>query len=554
MVNALVIRRGTQLAKAQKALRAAQYVRMSTDFQRYSIQNQAAAIAAYAQQRNLTIVRTYVDEGRSGLRIKGRPGLMELIEDVQSGNAEFDHILVYDVSRWGRFQDVDESAHYEFVCKRNGIKVAYCAEQFDNDGSLLSSIFKNIKRVMAAEYSRELGVKVHTGQSRVAGLGYRVGGPLTFGLRRELVDESARSKGRLTKGERKALHTDRVRLQRGPDKETAVVRRIFHQFVIERKSYSQITRELNRAKVTNQGRPWSGAMIRIILMNENYIGNIVYNRTTRPIGQKLVNNPQDRWIRGLAVIDPIVDPNLFARAQKIMAERRIQIPEDQMLLRLRTALHRKGKLSWTIINNTPGLPSAGTYAEHFGPLRKIYALLGYEPGRYCDWIDSRVFWSDVLAKHANQVAETLRIEQSIKAVVEQSGAGLMVNGKLKITFLVARRLPKRGPNESPHWRAFRGKTSAGVLVVLRLNELNTAVKNYLVIPASWGTGTGAWVTLSDSVLARENAVRVDSLDEVIRQIKTRLLEYDYAAPTKPTLKNKRRKLGRPKTKNGRVRH
>ena len=75
MVNALVIRRNTQLEKAQRALRAAQYVRMSTDFQRYSIQNQAAAIAAYAQQRNLSIIRTYVDEGRSGLRIKGRPGL-----------------------------------------------------------------------------------------------------------------------------------------------------------------------------------------------------------------------------------------------------------------------------------------------------------------------------------------------------------------------------------------------------------------------------------------------------------------------------------------------
>jgi DNA invertase Pin-like site-specific DNA recombinase len=136
--------------------RAAQYVRMSTDYQRYSIQNQAAAIAAYAQQRNLSIVRTYVDEGRSGLRIKGRPGLIELIEDVQSGRADFDHILVYDVSRWGRFQDVDESAHYEFVCKRNGVKVAYCAEQFDNDGSLLSSIVKNIKRVMAAGIAESL--------------------------------------------------------------------------------------------------------------------------------------------------------------------------------------------------------------------------------------------------------------------------------------------------------------------------------------------------------------------------------------------------------------
>src|SRR5215207_1392485 len=236
MANALIVRRNTQLAKAQKALRAAQYVRMSTELQRYSIQNQAAAIAAYAQQRNLSIVQTYIDHGRSGLRIKGRPGLIELIEDVQSGKADFDHILVYDVSRWGRFQDVDESAHYEFVCKQKGVRVAYCAEQFDNDGSLLSSIVKNIKRVMAAEYSRELSVKVHTGQSRIAGLGYRVGGPLTFGLYREMVDEKQRSKGKLAKGECKALKTDRVRLRLGPDEEAAVVRWIFQQFVVERKT------------------------------------------------------------------------------------------------------------------------------------------------------------------------------------------------------------------------------------------------------------------------------------------------------------------------------
>src|SRR6478609_7401990 len=182
MGNSLVVRKGTDLAGRSRALRAAQYVRMSTDFQRYSIQNQAAAIAAYAQQKNFSIVRTYVDEGRSGLRIKGRAGLIKLIDDVQSGSADFDHFLVYDVSRWGRFQDIDESAHYEFICKQAGIKVAYCAEQFDNDGSLMSSIVKNIKRVMAAEFSRELSAKVHAGQCRLAGLGFRQGGPTGYAL------------------------------------------------------------------------------------------------------------------------------------------------------------------------------------------------------------------------------------------------------------------------------------------------------------------------------------------------------------------------------------
>jgi DNA invertase Pin-like site-specific DNA recombinase len=103
--------------------RAAQYVRMSTDYQQYSIQNQAAVIATYAELHKLTIVRTYRDEGESGLRIENRTGLTELIEDVRSGQTDFGHLLVFDVSRWGRFQDVDESAHYEFICRQAGIRV-----------------------------------------------------------------------------------------------------------------------------------------------------------------------------------------------------------------------------------------------------------------------------------------------------------------------------------------------------------------------------------------------------------------------------------------------
>lgn len=116
--------------------------------------------------------------------------MIELIDDVRGGRADFDHILVYDVSRWGRFQDVDESAYYEFTCRQAGIKVCYCAEEFDNDGSVIASIVKNLKRVMAAEYSRELSVKVHAGACRVASLGSKQGGAISYGLKRELVDEN----------------------------------------------------------------------------------------------------------------------------------------------------------------------------------------------------------------------------------------------------------------------------------------------------------------------------------------------------------------------------
>jgi predicted site-specific integrase-resolvase len=104
-------------------VRAAQYVRMSTDQQKYSTQNQAEAIAAFAAGRGLTVVRTYADEGRSGLDIDRREALQNLIDDVRTGRADFKFILVYDVSRWGRFQDADKSAYYEFICKEAGLQV-----------------------------------------------------------------------------------------------------------------------------------------------------------------------------------------------------------------------------------------------------------------------------------------------------------------------------------------------------------------------------------------------------------------------------------------------
>src|SRR5688572_17145706 len=110
MTKTLFSFRGVTPTNNQVARRAAQYVRMSTDLQRYSTSNQKQAIGAYAVERNIEIVRTYTDEGRSGLTIVGRDGLQDLITDVQFARANFDCILVYDVSRWGRFQDVDESA------------------------------------------------------------------------------------------------------------------------------------------------------------------------------------------------------------------------------------------------------------------------------------------------------------------------------------------------------------------------------------------------------------------------------------------------------------
>ena len=82
---------------------AVAYIRMSTEHQEFSPDIQRRFIQKYAKEQGLILTREYLDEGRSGLSAEKRPQFLSLINFVQSGNADFSHILVYDISRWGRF-------------------------------------------------------------------------------------------------------------------------------------------------------------------------------------------------------------------------------------------------------------------------------------------------------------------------------------------------------------------------------------------------------------------------------------------------------------------
>src|SRR5882762_7707385 len=309
--------------------RAAEYVRMSTEHQQYSTENQQEVIRQYAESRSMTIVRTFADAGKSGLRINDRDGLQLLIHDVEHGNADFSAILVYDVSRWGRFQDADESAYYEYICRRAKIEVHYCAEQFENDGSPISTIVKGVKRAMAGEYSRELSAKVFIGQCRLIELGFRQGGAPGFGLRRMLCDVTGQRKGVLARGEQKSIQTDRVILVPGPQEEVEIVRWMYRMFVEERIVESKLARMLNERGIrTDLSRAWTRGCVHQVLTSEKYVGNNVYNRISFKLKKKRVVNTPDMWIRGDSAFESIIPVDLFAKAQSIIQERSRKFTND----------------------------------------------------------------------------------------------------------------------------------------------------------------------------------------------------------------------------------
>lgn len=549
MTNALVVHKA-HLPKSLLGSRAAQYVRMSTERQQYSIENQATVIAAFAHARNLTIVRTYRDEGESGLLLKNRSGLTQLLEDVQSGETDFGHILVYDVSRWGRFQDVDESAHYEFVCKHAGIKVTYCAEQFDNDGSMLSSIVKNIKRVMAAEYSRELSAKVHAGQCRITRLGYKAGGYPGYALLRELVDEKQQSRGLLRKGERKYLTTDHVRVRPGAPQHVAIVQWIFDRF-LEVRSETVIAWELNRQKIrTSTGASWNRAAVTRILKDQSYIGNLTFNRRSHRLQQAYVYNPPEQWITGEGCIEPIISRDVFKKANKIIEERRANLSEAEMLVRLRRTLQKEGRLSPIIIDRTVGLPCVATCRAHFGNLRNLYRLLGYTPKRNYEFLDSRPLWSALKDQLLAQAAVAIR-----KAGGRTSPGGwtycLRVNGSAAVSFRAARWTGGEKESHAPHWTIQREAIlPAGWIAAIRLTEHNKAVLDYVLLPTDGKIKDT--IRFTERARIRRGIVRFKTAGALVRAITRRVIE-ESSSPANQGRPSRRSKVPPPKARTGRAR-
>lgn len=490
-------------------MRAAEYVRMSTEHQQYSTENQADKIREYAARRQLEIVRTYADEGKSGLRIDGRAALQRLIRDVESGQADFQIILVYDVSRWGRFQDADESAYYEYICRRAGIQVAYCAEQFENDGSPVSTIVKGVKRAMAGEYSRELSAKVFAGQCRLIEMGYRQGGPAGYGLRRVLIDQVGRVKSELKRGEHKSLQTDRVILMPGPPEELQVVGDIYKWFIDGGLVESQIAGRLNGMRlITDLGREWTRATVHQVLTNEKYVGSNVYNRVSFKLKKLRVHNPPDMWIRRDGAFESIVSPDVFYTAQGIIRARARRYTDEDLLERLRGLYQHRGFLSGLVIDESEGMPSSSVYAHRFGSLVRAYQLVGFTPGRDYRFLEVN---RALRQMHPEVVSQTERRIAALGGTVTRDPATevLFVNGEFTASIVLAR--CKQLETGTRRWKVrFDTSLLPDITVAVRLDNANQAAVDYYLLPQlDFGTPR---LSLFDHNPAELESYRFETLD------------------------------------------
>jgi DNA invertase Pin-like site-specific DNA recombinase len=465
-------------------LQAAQYLRMSTEQQQYSIQNQTDAIREYAQKHNLQIVKTYADPAKSGLTLRSRTGLMQLLQDTIAAKHAFDVILVYDVSRWGRFQDNDEAACYEFVCRHAGIEVCYVAEPFSSN-DLSAALFKNLKRAMAAEYSRDLSHRACQAKARTVSLGFWSGARAPFGFQRMLISSVARrSNRRLLLGERKNLRSDRVILVRGPDEEVRCVRKMFALALTGKMGCIHIAGELNRLGFVNTDKTWITSTVHNMLTNPVYAGYSVCNRTSQKLQSRAVRISPNDWVCTQNAFDPLISEHDFMRVQSILEKRRLnrKWSNERILTAVRSLLARKGRLSGDILDSTHGMPSGRTIREHFGSYRNLYKVVGYcIPKGDAARADATFQTFDLRDRLVKQI-ETL-LSGRVKLLRTNAGQRrvLRIDNLFDVSILVCPAFRTMGGE--PRWRLIPGAAErAKPVLICRSQPGNRSFYDFHLIP------------------------------------------------------------------------
>ena len=462
--------------------RAAIYVRASSEHQQYSTRNQTDAIIAYADTKGFEVVKTYSDDGKSGLDIKWRKGLQQLIADVQERRADFDVVLVYDISRWGRFQDNDAGAYYEYACRQSGIDVHYVIGHLKNDGSITDSILKAVDRYSSGNYSYTLSIKVHLGSTRLIRLGYRQGGTAGFGLRRVMIDERGEPKMELKHGERKSLQTDRVILVPGPKEEIEHVRSIYRKFVDDKLTETQIAAQLNQQGVrTDLGKDWTQAAVRGVLTNEKYIGNNVYNRQSFKLKKKRVKNPPEEWVRKDNAFEAIIEPAYFLAAQHIILERCRRLTNEEMIDKLKEIYERKGWLSGIIIDEQDDLPSSAAYAHRFGGLVSAYKLVGYDPCIDYSFQEINKYLRSLFPEVSENIIKGIQAAGG-RVHREVTSPLIVINDELTLSIVIAR--CQRTKTGALRWK-LRLDTGQrpNFTIAVRMDAENKAPLDYYVLPA-----------------------------------------------------------------------
>lgn len=303
-------------SKQNKDYIVGMYVRLSRDDERagesLSIENQKAILSEYIEKQGWTLHDVYVDDGISGTTFE-RPGVKRLLEDAKQG--VINTILVKDLSRFGR-NYILVGQYLDYVFPAFGIRFVALSdnidtEQKDSAAMDMMPITNVFNEWWAASTSKKLRtVRVKNAKNGKNGMshppyGYTIG-----------------------KDEKRTLQIN--------EEVAPIVRRIFEMRasgMTPRKIADILNAEkvltpndyrLSKTGVTSvvsSWHLWNTSVLRTLLDNPAYIGNLAQHRTTTVSykNHKWQRRPKEDWIVIENAHEPIISKELWDRVKEVEA-------------------------------------------------------------------------------------------------------------------------------------------------------------------------------------------------------------------------------------------
>jgi site-specific DNA recombinase len=287
----------------------AMYLRKSraeelTDTVDETLKRHRETLLEFAVKNNLAVNENDIyEEVVSGESLYARPEMLRLLENVEKG--KYEGVLCMDIDRLGRGAMSDQGIILETL-KAAGTKIITPRKIYDLNNDI-DETYSEFETFMARQELKAIKRRMQRGIKRtIEDGGYIANAP--YGYRRAWID--------------KCPTLEIV------DDEAKIIRMMFDLYVNNGYGCQRIADTINALGAKpRRSEQFVRVSVMKILKNPTYIGKIAWNQKTQiKKGAKgnrktlYVYHPREKWTVVDGMHKPIVDEDLFSRAQEIIAK------------------------------------------------------------------------------------------------------------------------------------------------------------------------------------------------------------------------------------------
>ncbi len=284
-----------------RAVPSVGYLRMSTDKQETSPEQQRAEIEKYAASKGYSILRWYADLGISGDRTEKRLQFQQMLADAAEGR--FRAILCWDQDRFGRFDSL-ESGYWIHPLRKQGVQLVTCTDGPVDWNSFAGRMLYGMKQEGKHQYLVDLSNNVTRRMQQMAQEGKWVCGALPIGY---VLDEQGK-------------------IVLGKPEDVAFVQMLFTEYVSGKTTRQLTAMAKERGFISSKGKPWSVPGLTALLKKQMYVGTFTYGvrqfSKYQPKTQPGQFRPRGEWVEIPNNHPPIVIQEIFDQVQALLQQRR----------------------------------------------------------------------------------------------------------------------------------------------------------------------------------------------------------------------------------------